>query len=199
MMKKILSWMSVLLLVFTLGACSTSPEKTPSQEETPLEEETPSTNQDEEPNVENNGPIDPLIAYEGVPRDHVIYPVTEEDAMKQFETGTGILVLSRPTCGWCQLVMPVIDEVAKTMELDHIYYLDTTTVTTDEQKEALQVLVDDHLKVEEEGIIVYTPDVYAFKDGEVVGRQLGGVSADTEEEQVSELVKIYTDLFSLIK
>ena len=181
-MNKITKWLGVGALVLTLGACS---------------ETQPEDNQ--EPQVNETGPVNPLLSYEGLSEDSVINAVSDKQAIKNLESGDGILILSRPECSWCQLVMPVIDNVAKQMQLDNVYYVDTTLVDTADEKEALQTLVNGNLAVEEGEIIMYTPDVYVFKAGEVVGHQLGGVEGSSEADQVNQLTTIYSNLFSEIK
>ncbi len=179
-MKRFITYVSIGILVFTLGACN---EQTPKTE--PLS------------NTNVTGPVDPLLAYEGVSTNHVIRAVESAQAIEQLKVGDGVLILSQPTCSWCQLVMPVIDEVSRELNLEDVYYVDSSLVTSKEEKEALQILVAGNLIVEDEEIILYTPDVYVFKNGEVVGHKLGGVEQSTEEQH-NQLKEEYQTLFQLI-
>ena len=175
-------YIGVGALVLLLGACSQEPKSEAVITDT---EVTPS--------------LDPLLSYKGVSTNNVINAVESAQAIEQLKVGDGVLILAQPVCSWCQLVMPVIDEVSKELKLDNVYYVDSSLITTKEEKEALQVLLEGNLVVENEEIILYTPDVYVFKNGKVAGRQLGGVESSNEVEQTTQLKEIYQTLFEIIK
>ena len=150
--------------------------------------------------------VDPLLAYQNIPKDHVIQTVDYDKMLTTFKDGSGVLILSFTNCPYCQGVMSVANEVATSLALDNVYYFDVTKLETTEQREQLNTLLDEQLAIEEEEIVIYVPDIYVFKDGEVLGHHLGAVSSydpyeakELTKEQTEELTAIYTDLFNKVK
>ena len=188
-MKNILKVLTICSICLLSVACS-SVEK---------QQETPDSGELEEV-------VDPLLAYQNVPKDHVIQTLNYDEVLTTFEDGSGILILSFENCPYCQGIMSVANEVATSLALDNVYYFDVTMLETTKQREDLNVLLDEQLAIEDEEIVVYVPDVYVFKDGDVLGHHLGAVTSydpyetkEMTEEQTEELIAIYTELFNQVK
>ena len=58
-----------------------------------------------------------------ISRNTQIKEITIDEAKSVFDDGTGMLILSFPNCEYCQVVLPVIDDLIAGKEIDNIYYL----------------------------------------------------------------------------
>lgn len=88
------------------------------------------------------------------------------------EKGTGLVYLGFPECPWCKAYVPYINEIAKEMKVEKIYYLNILEErknNTDEYKKIVELL-SEYLQNDEEGNKrIYVPAVIAVKDGKIVG------------------------------
>lgn len=118
---------------------------------------------------------------------------------------SGIFYFGYVACPWCQEAVPVMNEVAKQLDLN-IYYIDKKAETSDE---ATIAKVEDVLK----GILtemdgkphLYVPEVVVVKDGEIIDHHLSTIGdydaherTMTAQEQ-EQLKHLYQDLFSKLK
>ncbi|HAX72325.1 MAG TPA: hypothetical protein DCY20_02240 [Firmicutes bacterium] len=149
-----------------------------------------------------------LDEYENLSKNPVVQTVKFDQAKSLLTEGSGVLILSYSACPWCQSAMPVVDEVAKELSLDHVYYLNVKELTREGENNEYDQLVEllrDHLVVENGEPVMYVPDVFAVKQGEIVGHHLGTTDEhDANEREMTdaekeELVKIYTELFNKTK
>lgn len=114
-----------------------------------------------------------------------------------------VLYLGFPTCPWCRNIIPVLFDTANANN-NKVYYINTRELKSlsVDNYNALYNLVYDYL---EEDKVLYVPDVYFFKNGEIIGHHLGSVDSQTNpyvtlnEEQKNELKNIYQNLFNEIK
>lgn len=147
------------------------------------------------------------------------------EKIKKIIEGTGVVYFGFPECPWCRNSVPVINEAAKQVGIDKIYYLNvadirdqkeldedgnvvTTNEGTKEYQELLELLNDSlpEYKGLNDSTIkrIYVPLVMTFKNGKVIDSHLSTVDSqedpyiDLTEEQSEELLKIYKDAFSQI-
>ena len=110
--------------------------------------------------------------YEKVPEDNVFDYVSATRVIDILESGTGIVYLGFPECGWCQQYVVYLNEVAKENNIDTIYYYnikDARTKNTETYKR-ITSLLSEYLPTDDEGNErVYVPDVTFVKDGVIVG------------------------------
>ena len=111
--------------------------------------------------------------YHDVASDNRYVYATNEQILEVFESGSGIVYLGFPECPWCQKFVPLIDTAAREEQLDKIYYFNIRTARSDND-DTYQKIVEhlkDYLQTDDDGNPrIYTPDITAIRDGEVVGR-----------------------------
>lgn len=87
------------------------------------------------------------------------------------EKGTGVVYLGFPECPWCQAYVPYVDEVAKKVGIDKVYYFniqEDRKNNTEEYQKIVKIL-NAYLSNDEEGNKrVFVPALIVVKDGEIV-------------------------------
>ena len=142
--------------------------------------------------------------YTLVGEDNVFVYRNAEEVIKLLKNGTGVVYLGFPECPWCQTYSKYLNEVAKEVGVDKIYYydiLEDRANNTDVYKEIVSLL-GDNLQYDEEGNHrVYVPNVSFHVNGEIVGND-NETSLDTKgfstpeeywnDEEVTELKNTLT-------
>ena len=142
--------------------------------------------------------------YTLVGEDNVFVYRNAEEVIKLLKNGTGVVYLGFPECPWCQTYSKYLNEVAKEVGVDKIYYydiLEDRANNTDVYKEIVSLL-GDNLQYDEEGNYrVYVPNVSFHVNGEIVGND-NETSLDTKgfstpeeywnDEEVAELKNTLT-------
>ena len=125
-------------------------------------------------NVNNNIPDNEKFAneYTEVGKNNVFVYRSADEIIKILEGGTGIVYLGFPECPWCQAYVPMLNEVAKEEGIEKIYYFnireDRQENSNDYQK--IVKLVKNYLMKDDEGNErIFVPDVYAVKEGKIIG------------------------------
>jgi len=120
--------------------------------------------------------------YTEVGIDNVFVYRDIDEIINILENGTGIVYLGFPECPWCQKYVVYLNEVAKSMGVEKIYYfniLEDRKNNTEEYKKIVSILSEE-LDYDEEGNKrVFVPDVTFVVKGEIVGH-------DNETSQVTE-------------
>lgn len=128
--------------------------------------------------------------------------VTEEEAIKLLEEGTGILYFGFSDCPWCRSMLPILLSTLDNMSIDRLYYLDIgsirdTMVLDEKNKPVVSVkgtdgyyrlleLLDSVLspyiltsdngkKIDTKEKRMFAPTVVGFKEGKIVGIHVGTV------------------------
>ena len=110
--------------------------------------------------------------YSNVSEDNVFVYRTDKEIIDILKHGTGIVYLGFPECPWCQAYVSYLDEMAKSIKIDKIYYLNILEIRKNNTKEYQEIvsLLDNYLSYDEEGKKrIYVPAVIAVKEGKVVG------------------------------
>lgn len=142
--------------------------------------------------------------YTEVGEDNVFVYRSSEEVIKLLEHGTGVVYLGFPECPWCQTYAKYLNEVAKEVGVDKIYYyniLEDRTNNTEVYQEIVSLL-GDSLQYDEEGNHrVYVPNVSFHINGEIIGNDCEtsldtkGFSSPSEywtEEEITELKNTLT-------
>lgn len=152
-----------------------------------------------------------------IEEENKIVYASQDDILKLFENGTGVIYFGFPDCPWCRNAVPVLIEAAKEEDIPKIYYynavserdvkkLDNGEIKTEEEgstfyrqildklgdkASSYEGLEDDRIKR------LYFPTVVFIKNGEIISLHEGTVSSQkdplvalTEEEKLS-LKNIY--------
>lgn len=135
-----------------------------------------------------------MMSYETItePSDRFL-ELSMEEALRLFEEkGSGILLISRPSCPHCLNAVPVLHEVAKEHDL-MIYYVDCSKGFENQHLEKLEVYAANVLGAR--GVLV--PIVFSIVNGEALGRHIGTVADEDgllNEEQKIKTREIYEKL-----
>lgn len=150
--------------------------------------------------------------------------IDAKEANSIIKSGSGIIFLGANWCPWCRNAIEVLDDSAKSMKLDTVYYLDMDKVRNvwevkngklvKTQKEAdgyykLLKLLDSTLEKETYKIQdkdgheydtkekrIYIPFVVVVKDGKIMSTHLGTVELNENQDKYSKLTKKqYNKLF----
>jgi len=137
--------------------------------------------------------------YTEVSKDNVFVYRDIDEIIQIMEEGTGIVYLGFPECPWCQAYVKYLDEVAKEMEIEEIYYyniLEDREENTEEYQKIVELLETRLQKDDEGNPRVFVPNVSFHAKGELVGNNCE-TSLDTKglddpeeywtEEEVEEL------------
>lgn len=110
--------------------------------------------------------------YKNVTEDNVFVYKNVDEIIKIMEHGTGVVYLGYPECPWCQAYVPYLNEVAKEIGIEKIYYCNTKKVkeeNMDKYRELISLL-DGHLQYNDEGEQwIYVPNVSFHIEGKIVG------------------------------
>ena len=148
--------------------------------------------------------------YTSVTEDNVFVYATAEEIIKVMENGTGVVYLGFPECPWCQAYVAYLNEVAKEVGIEKIYYYnvlnDRAENTEDYQK--MVAILEEHLEYDAEGNRrIYVPNVSFHVKGEIIGNDLE-TAYDTHgfekpedywtEEEVKDLKKKLTTYMEIV-
>ncbi len=137
--------------------------------------------------------------YTEVGEDNVFVYRSSDEVIKLLKYGTGVVFLGFPECPWCQTYAKYLNEVAKEVGVDKIYYyniLEDRTNNTEVYQEIVSLL-SDTLQYDNEGNYrIYVPNVSFHVNGTIIGSDCE-TSKDTKgfdtpeeywtEEEVTEL------------
>lgn len=113
--------------------------------------------------------------YTQVNDDNVFVYRTIDEIIKIMENGTGVVYLGFPECPWCQSYVKYLNEVAKTVGIEEIYYFDILEERQNNTEEYQKVvkLLGNALEYDEEGNHrVYVPNVSFHVNGKLIGNDL---------------------------
>lgn len=104
--------------------------------------------------------------------DNVFVYRTSSEIIDILEHGTGVILFGFPECPWCQRYVVYLNEVAKELDYEKIYYyniLEDRKNNTDTYKKIVEIL-EDVLQYDEEGKKrIFVPLVIGVNEGKVVG------------------------------
>ena len=142
--------------------------------------------------------------YSTVSEDNVFVYKSAEEIIKIMENGTGVVYLGFPECPWCQTYVKYLNEVAKEVEIEKIYYfniLEDRKNNTEEYKKIVELLKEE-LQYDDEGNHrIFVPNVSFHVEGKLIGNDCE-TSKDTKgydnpadywtDEEVKDLKKTLT-------
>ena len=121
--------------------------------------------------------------YTQVSEDNVFVYRNIDEIIQIMEEGTGVVFLGFPECEWCQAYVKYLDETAKEMGIDEVYYFNIKEDREENTKEYQKIveLLEPRLQKDDEGEPrVYVPNVSFHADGKLVGNNCE-TSLDTKD------------------
>ena len=165
-------WMTLMMILMLLSGCAEKKQMI------------------EDLNVMSND----MLSYETMnePSERFLELSMEESLRLFEEKGSGILLISRPTCPHCLNAVPVLAELAEEYDLT-IYYVDCSKGFENEQLEKLETYAANVLG--KRGVLV--PIVFSIVNGEALGKHIGTIAEEDgllSDEQKAEAKEIYKEL-----
>lgn len=112
------------------------------------------------------------IEYTQVSEDNVFVYRDINEIINILKNGTGVVYLGFPECSWCQAYVTYLNEAAKEVGVEKIYYYNILNDRTNNTEEYRQIvsLLKDYLQYDEEGNSrIYVPNVSFVIRGEIIG------------------------------
>ena len=148
--------------------------------------------------------------YNMVQEDNVFVYRDQDEIIRIIENGTGVVYLGFPECPWCNYYVKYLNEVAKDVGIEKIYYyniLEARKNNTESYKKMVNIL-NDYLQYDDEGNKrIYVPAVIVISKGEIIGFD-DETSYDTKgyenpedywtDEEVTDLKNKLTEMISPI-
>lgn len=131
--------------------------------------------------------------YNMVQEDNVFVYRDQDEIIRIIENGTGVVYLGFPECPWCNYYVKYLNEVAKDVGIEKIYYyniLEDRKNNTETYKQIVSLLYDE-LQFDDEGNKrIYVPNVSFIIDGKIIGNDYE-TSKDTNN--IKEPSKYWTN------
>ena len=121
--------------------------------------------------------------YTEVSEDNVFVYRNIDEIIQIMEEGTGVVYLGFPECPWCQAYVKYLDETAKEMGIEEVYYFNIKEDREENTKEYKKIveLLSERLQKDDEGNKrVYVPNVSFHAEGKLVGNNCE-TSLDTKD------------------
>lgn len=106
-----------------------------------------------------------------------------DEIISIMKAGTGVVYLGFPECPWCNAYVKYLNETAKEVGIDKIYYfniLEDRTNNTENYQEIVKILKDELQKDEEGKPRVFVPNVSFHIKGKLIGNDCE-TSLDTKD------------------
>ena len=87
------------------------------------------------------------------------------------ENGTGVVYLGFPECPWCQAYVPYVEEVAKKVGIDKVYYFNILEdrKNNSEKYQKIVKILNEYIPNDEEGNKrVFVPALIVVKEGKIL-------------------------------
>lgn len=136
--------------------------------------------------------------YKQVPEDNKYKYVTYDNVIDTLKSGSGVILLSYPSCVKCNIVAPVLNDAAKEKKVKEIFYYNYKSIkkdNTDEYKELVKQLEEYLLEDEEGNKIISAPTIIFVQNGNIKDIKIG-LDVDEEEftdEKKTELKNTYLE------
>lgn len=112
------------------------------------------------------------VEYPQVELDNIYVYRSYDEIIKILENGTGVILFGFPECPWCQRYAVYLNDVAKSLGYEKIYYyniLKDRQNNTEKYKNIVSY-IESYLQYDEEGNKkIYVPAIVAINKGEIVG------------------------------
>lgn len=109
--------------------------------------------------------------YTNVTSDNPFVYRSVDQIINILEKGTGVVYLGFPECPWCQAYVPYVEEVAKKVGIDKVYYFnikEDRKNNTEEYQKIVKIL-DVYLPNDDEGNKrIYVPAIIIVQNGKIV-------------------------------
>jgi len=123
--------------------------------------------------------------YVGIEGKTNVKQISEESVLELFESGTGVLLFSFPESEWCQDIMPIINEIALSSEVEVSYFnVRDIRQSNTEEYQSMYLEIVEYLKTTEFDELLYSeifvPTLIKIENGEIVDFHLGTTTNHVE-------------------
>ncbi len=149
--------------------------------------------------------------YKNVSEDNPFVYKNVDEIIKIMKNGTGVVYLGYPECPWCGEYVKYLNEVAKEVGIEKIYYCNTKKVKEENMDKYYELvsLLRGNLQYTDEGEEwIFVPNVSFHIEGNIIGNDYE-TSKDTHglkdpkeywtKEEVKDLKKKLTDYMIKVK
>lgn len=149
--------------------------------------------------------------YKNVSEDNPFVYKNVDEIIKIMKNGTGVVYLGYPECPWCGEYVKYLNEVAKEVGIEKIYYCNTKKVKEENMDKYYELvsLLHGNLQYTDEGEEwIFVPNVSFHIEGNIIGNDYE-TSKDTHglkdpkeywtKEEVKDLKKKLTDYMVKVK
>lgn len=137
--------------------------------------------------------------YTQVTEDNVFVYRSVEEILDLMRSGTGIVYLGYPECGWCQAYVPYLNETAREKGIREIWYCNTKEVKENDMDKYYELIdqLDGYLQYTDTGEQwIYVPNVSFHIDGNLIGNDYE-TSKDTHDLTDPEEYRTETEVQEL--
>ena len=109
--------------------------------------------------------------YGSVTEDNVFVYKSIDEIINILEHGTGVVYLGFPECPWCQAYVPYVEEVAKKVGIDKVYYFNILEdrKNNSEKYQKIVKILNEYIPNDEEGNKrVFVPALIVVKEGKIL-------------------------------
>lgn len=127
--------------------------------------------------------------YNSVSENNVFVYRDSDEIIKILEKGTGVVFMGFPECPWCQAYAPMLNEVAKEVGIEKIYYcnIKKDRLSNSSNYQKIVELLKGNLLYDDEGNDrIYVPDVTIVKNGIIIGHNNETSVVTTDDGTPSE-------------
>lgn len=109
--------------------------------------------------------------YTNVSDDNPFVYRSVDQIINILEKGTGVVYLGFPECPWCQAYVPYVEEVAKKVGIDKVYYFNIKEDRKNNTEEYQKIvsMLDVYLPNDDEGNKrIYVPAIIIVQNGKII-------------------------------
>ena len=110
--------------------------------------------------------------YTEIDEDNIFVYRKSEEIIKILENGSGVVYIGFKECKWCQQYITYLHDVATSVGLEKIFYLDILEEreNNSENYQRIVEILKDYLEFDSEGNPrIYVPEIIVLEKGEIIG------------------------------
>ena len=128
--------------------------------------------------------------YLEVTQNNVFIYETPENVINLIKNGTGIIYLGYPECKWCQAYVKYLNDVAKEVGIQKIFYINTRKLKENNLSEYYKIieLLNEYLPYNNGKLVLYVPNITFVINGKIIAND-----NNIEEEEITDPKQYWND------